>query len=267
MLKETPPANALRPLVPARSGSNASPLYQSVLDRLTADLLRVVLRAEHDAERHVDEVLRLGLTAETVCLDVFTPVARRLGVMWEEDTCTFVDVTLGVSRLQSLTHRLGARFSRSAEPGSAGRILLGTCPGEQHAFGVTMVAEFLRRDGWHVVIAPAFDGSASFVVPLESEWYDVVAISAANDRAEPRVRRLISEIRRRSRNRRLGIMCGGRLALDQGGAFVFRVGADGWAEDATGAAALAAELAGKSAPKMAPGVSRPVDTMDLGTLI
>ena len=260
MLKENQQVSGLRSPAPSRIGAgtrSAQPLF----DRCTADLLRVVLHAADETERCVDGMLRSGLTAEAVCLDVLTPVARRLGVMWEEDSCSFVDVTVGVGRLQALTHNLGARFARADQPGSMGRILVGTCPGEQHAFGITMVAEFLRRHGWQVEVAAAFDDTAAFLVPLEHEWFDVVAISAANDRAEARCRRLVSQVRRRSRNRKLGIMCGGRLALHLQADFAARVGADGWATDAPGAVTLAADLTGKRASAPAP-VSTELDTLD-----
>ena len=45
-----------------------------------------------------------GIPLEALLLDLFAPVARRLGTMWEADQIDFVDVTIGTSRLQQILH-------------------------------------------------------------------------------------------------------------------------------------------------------------------
>ena len=47
-------------------------------------------------------------TLEAVCLELLTPAARYLGAMWEEDLCSFTDVTLGMMGLQGCLHDLSA---------------------------------------------------------------------------------------------------------------------------------------------------------------
>jgi methanogenic corrinoid protein MtbC1 len=211
------------------------------------DVRRWASMADQEAEQCVWRLLQRGMTAEEVCLDVLTSAARRLGALWVEDRCTFVDVTLAVTRFQNITHRLGPHFNSVAEPGCRGRALVGAVPGEQHTFGLSMVAEFLKRDGWDVVLADASRDTAAFVAPLADSWFDVVAISAANDRAEKGLTRLLSSIRRRGRNHQVRAIIGGRLVQDRDG-LVGRVGADGWAEDAKAAVELARTL-GQAAPR------------------
>jgi methanogenic corrinoid protein MtbC1 len=205
------------------------------------DLIRRLTHPGSGIEAYIRDLVAQGLSAEQVCLELFAPAARRMGVMWEKDSCSFVDVTLGVARLQQLTHGLGDLLRGHVEPGSMGRALVGTVPGEQHTLGITMVAEFLRRDGWEVVLAPSGEDPSNFVRLASNDWFDVVAVSAANDRAEQPLRRLLGALRRQGRNRDLKAIIGGRLALEQD-RLVATVGADGWAPDARSAANLAASI-------------------------
>ena len=68
---------------------------------------RLVLVSESDEIlAHVETLLDHGMTLERVFLDLLAPVARKLGEFWEEDHCTFTDVTLGLSRLHRVLHEV-----------------------------------------------------------------------------------------------------------------------------------------------------------------
>ena len=92
-----------------------------------------------------------GATLDLVCLELLAPAARELGRLWEQDECDFMQVTLALCRLHQLLRVLSAEF-RGEEVAHEleRRILLAPFPGEQHTFGVALVAEFLQRAGWEV---------------------------------------------------------------------------------------------------------------------
>lgn len=48
---------------------------------------------------HVEEYLARGVGIDAIFVDLLAPAARRLGVLWEEDLCDFLDVTIGLWRL------------------------------------------------------------------------------------------------------------------------------------------------------------------------
>jgi len=92
-----------------------------------------------------------GIEARALLLDVFAPVARRLGVAWERDEMSFVEVTLGLGRLHKALHRIeDAALGRTEPAMRLGHALVCVPPGEQHTFGAAMAAGLLRRDGWRV---------------------------------------------------------------------------------------------------------------------
>jgi methanogenic corrinoid protein MtbC1 len=228
----------------AKRAPQASPPPPATLDVsevVPEDVRQWAQMADAEAEQCVWRLLQRGMTAEEVCLEVLTSAARRLGALWVDDRATFVDVTLAVTRFQNITHRLGPHFTSTAEPGSRGRALVGAVPGEQHTFGLSMVAEFLKRDGWDVELADASRGIAAFVAPLSSCWFDVVAISAAHDMTEKGLTRLLASVRRRGRNHKVKALIGGRLVHENAG-MAERVGADGSAPDARAAVELARSL-------------------------
>ena len=71
--------------------------------------------------------------------------------MWSEDECDFSTVTVALGRLQRLLRELSPAFGTEIEyPANGRRALFAQAPDEQHSFGLSMVAEFFRRQGWDV---------------------------------------------------------------------------------------------------------------------
>ena len=69
--------------------------------------------------------------------------------MWENDECDFIDVTMGVGRLNEVMRE----FSLQAIREQNGRTHLNTAlftpfPGDQHNFGALVVEEIFANAGW-----------------------------------------------------------------------------------------------------------------------
>ena len=102
-----------------------------------------------EAARYITLLRDRGLSMERLFVELLEPCARHLGVMWDRDECDFIDVTLGLGRLQKLlavfnsTHVLPALDEKR-------RVLMLTTPGDQHVFGLSMVTKFLDAGGWRV---------------------------------------------------------------------------------------------------------------------
>lgn len=178
---------------------------------------------------------------ETLYLDLLAPAARELGRMWEEDVVLFSDVTVAVGRLQRIMRGLSPAFGADVDhPPDGRRVLLLPAPGEQHTFGLSMVAEFFRRAGWDVVCdldSRAFDP----VALVRAEWFDIIGISAGGDARVDWLESGIAAVRHASRNRAIGVMVGGPVfSADPARAGL--VGADSTASDGRQAPVLAEQL-------------------------
>ncbi|HKK93151.1 MAG TPA: cobalamin B12-binding domain-containing protein [Longimicrobiales bacterium] len=181
----------------------------------------------------VDAVER-GDTVECVLAELLAPVARRMGELWEEDECDFIEVTVVCNRLQRAIRRLASQF-RYGTSGDEVRVLVTGLPHAQHTLGCLMVAEMLSNAGCDVALGEPF------VPGIDPYGYDVIALSVARTEeaaaAEMMVRRL------RDQAPQASIIVGG-AAFREDPALIRVIGADGWAEDAASAQGLIQEMVG-----------------------
>lgn len=162
----------------------------------------------------VDAIRRMisrGLSIESIYLDLLVPSAVRMGQRWVDDCSDFVAVTVAVGRLQALLREFSADFcGEASRPSTGRRILLAQPDDETHMFGLSVVAEFFRRDGWDVVGGVAGTGIDP-VQRVRSEWFDVAGISVGSELKLPWLRDRIEAMRQYSTNPDLVIMVGGPL--------------------------------------------------------
>lgn len=184
------------------------------------------------ASAYVDELLAKGSSIESIFLDLLAPAARQLGALWESDAADFTNVTLGIGRLQLIMRRLSDRFTDETNAFHAGEsVLLTIIPGEQHSFGLSMVAEFFRRAGWNLCTGP-FSSHQELASLVQNHWFDIVGFSVSSDRRLDELKKDIHNIRRDSRNRHIGIIIGGPMVISHPD-LVASMGADMMSADAT----------------------------------
>lgn len=206
---------------------------------------------EEPARQFVDALLAEGAPVEAIYLDLLVPTARRLGDMWESDDCDFVDVAVGIGRVQRVVRGLSETFLAGAPAGPVGEVLLTSCPGETHTLGLSLVAEFFVRDGWAVHIVTPTD-ERDLLADVRQSSPDVLGISVACAFRVPALRRTIQRIRIASGNPALAVLVGGHL-FQADPDLVGQVGADGTAVDAREAPRVAhALVAGRAAPASRP---------------
>lgn len=195
----------------------------------------------------IEDRRQKGVPMESLYLDLLGPAAKYMGTLWEQDICDFGDVTLGMCHLRQILRDLSPTFLNGAErKDPSRRALLMTTPGEQHSFGLFMVAEFFRRTGWDVVAAaPASRQDMAALV--RREWYAVVGLSAACDTRIDLVDSSIRTIRQVSKNRSVAVMVGGPLFLEHP-EYAIQVGADAAATDGRQAPKVAEMLLANIAP-------------------
>lgn len=205
------------------------------------ELARLVLHPDDGPARaRVEGLRQRGIPVETLFLDLLAMTARYLGTLWEQDLCSFSDLTVGVGRLQQVLRDISPGLVARSHPASAPlRVLLLPAPGEQHTFGLVMVSEFFRSAGWDVAGGPLHSLDAAVVV--RREWFDVVAFSLAAEMHLPRLAPAIAAVRKASVNPRVGILLGGPL-FTLNPALATELGADAVAVNGSLAPDIAAKL-------------------------
>lgn len=202
---------------------------------------QLVLAPDENVAHACIEAMRTsGISVETIYTDLLAPVARYLGELWEDDLCDFTQVTVGLGRLQQVLRELSPAFGQSNASTSGNRVLLLPGPGEQHTFGLVMVAEFFRRAGWDVG-GGAWEAGADPVVMVQREWFDVVGFSLGNVGQLDDLAACIKSVRGAALNKSICVIVGGPLFLANP-EYVAYVNADAASTDGAQAPELAARL-------------------------
>ena len=214
-----------------------------------AEFAELAMSADNQAAHaYFDKLRALGHSLDTLFVHFLAPTARYLGELWEQDRCDFVDVTIGVGRLQELLTIFG---SVDEEPivEHDHRALLVTMPGERHMFGIDMVARLMREAQWQVCVATGREAS-DYGDLVASEWFGVIGVTMSDESNLQSLGRTIECVRRKSINSAVGVMVGGPAFLENPGLGV-QAGADGVAADALAAVILAKKLLIQMARKKA----------------
>jgi methanogenic corrinoid protein MtbC1 len=198
---------------------------------------------------------------EPVCLDLLAPAARHLGHLWDEDIVSFADVTIGLMRLQSAllavtipSAAAAAATGCAIHPAASPRrtALLAPAQGDQHTFGLKMVAGSLERAGW--AVTQLADGAPETIeAALRSQWFGVLGVSAGSGAKLQALNRMLPRLRAMSRNPDLGVLVGGPLFVAEPG-LAAEIGADSTASDGPHAVEAAeALIAPRRVPRTATG--------------
>lgn len=205
-------------------------------------LARLTLQIEvYALVAHVEGFIDRGVPIDAVFIDLLAPAARTLGDYWEQDVCDFVDVTMGLWRLQQVVHELGGRAPcPSAQTRADRRCLFTVPPGDQHSFGLVMIEEFFRRAGWRTWSAPDAE-LAELCAIVEQQWFEMIGLTVSNNAHVGGLSAIVGELRRASQNPAVGIMVGGSIFNDHP-ELAATAGADATAADGRLAVVAAEQL-------------------------
>ncbi len=178
-----------------------APPVESLIEALrpsSADidaLAHIVLGDDLEAAATYVTIMRdRGLSMETLYMELLEPTARHLGEMWDNDECDFIDVTIGVGRLQKLLAIFNETYTLP-ELGTRRRVLMATTPGNQHSLGASMIERLLSAAGWQV--DAEYSGIADEIInAVRHNWFAVIGLTAGSDRQLEALKSIIVEIRK-----------------------------------------------------------------------
>jgi methanogenic corrinoid protein MtbC1 len=189
----------------------------------------------------IDALIARGASVEAICIDLLAPAARRLGDMWDRDECDFIDVTMGLWRLQEVMREISARSPASLLPYPSVRsALFCPMPGDIHNFGSLMIEEVFARAGWQSEAMVKAE-RRELLDRVAHAPFDIVGITLTRDCPSAALANLITALRGVSANPHLAVIVGGRL-VNEHPEIVAEAGADGTSHDALSALELAEQL-------------------------
>ena len=190
----------------------ASTGQRNIQDSEVELLLEIILHGnQEDCTNLIQKFAAKNISMDSIYLDLIPQTARKLGLMWEEDECSFTEVTIGLWRLQNALYGLSKDFqSQNNAPMANLNALLLPAPRSQHTLGLFIVVEFFRRAGWRVWGEPNLTPEEVNNL-IFSQWFDVIGISIGFEEQLDGLNEMIASLRARSMNPHVTFMVGGPL--------------------------------------------------------
>ncbi len=154
--------------------------FSEVREPVVSGLITAAMSGKQDAFSDLLRELKRARVSAAALADIYIPeAARRLGEAWQDDQMSWLDVSIGVGRMQSLLREIGmAWVADQAGDTGHGTVLLIVPDREQHTLGPMVAMGQMRRFGVSVClrIAPSHNELRSL---MAARQFDGVLISIA----------------------------------------------------------------------------------------
>lgn len=225
---------------------NASPVTaESFLagtprEPLARTYLTALLRTERRAAGEIiSAAVRDGLSIRELYLDVFQPVQREIGRLWQNNEISVAEEHYCTASTQWLMAQFYPQIL--ATPRTGRKVVVACVGNELHEIGTRMVADFFELDGWDSVYIGANTPTNALIELVCRERPDLVALGITMTYHLGTAGALVESLRSDSRCSDVKIIAGGYV-LRQHHDLWRSLGIDGFAADAAEAVALGNDL-------------------------
>ncbi|MFE1289850.1 B12-binding domain-containing protein [Streptomyces sp. NPDC058751] len=208
---------------------------------------------EHRAAAVVLDALESSGDAETVLLDLIAPVQARVGTEWAANRLTVAQEHTATAIHERVIAVLAHRPDRRDGTPNGPRITVACVDGEWHALPARLLAEVLRLRGWRVDFLGAHVPTPHLIAHLHRTGPRAVALSSSVPTHLPTAHMAVTACQAAG----VPVIAGG-AAFGPDGRHARALGADGWAPDARGAAAVLERGLDRPGP---PAVHQTVDDL------
>jgi corrinoid protein of di/trimethylamine methyltransferase len=213
-------------------------MSQEMLDRLA----QTVIDGEpEDAAAAAREALDQGLDPLVCINEGLTPGMQRVGELFESGAYYLPDLIIGGEAMKEALAVLEPALVAGTQRQVLGHVILGTVEGDLHEIGKTLVGTLLTANGFKVTDIGIDKSPQDFVRAVRENQANLVGASALLTTTMPQQQRLVEALQEAGLRGQVKVMVGGAPVTP---AWAEKVGADGYAEDAIDAVALAKRLVG-----------------------
>ncbi len=207
-----------------------------------AKLAQAVVDGEpEEAEALAQEALDQGLDAMDCINKGLSPGIDEVGELFATGEYYLPDLILGGDAMKAALAVLEPALLGGQNREILGRVVLGTVQGDLHEIGKTLVGTMLTSNGFEVFDIGVDQPASNFVAAVKEHDATLVGASALLTTTMLHQRQVIEALKEAGLSDRVKVMVGGAPVTEN---WAKEIGADGYAEDAISAIALAKELVG-----------------------
>lgn len=205
-------------------------------------LAQAVIDGEpEDAEELARQALAEGLDPLVCINEGLTPGINRVGELFESGEYFLPDLIIGGEAMKAALAVLEPALASDQEREVLGRVVLGTVEGDLHEIGKTLVGTMLAANGFEVTDIGIDKSAADFVAAVKETNANLVGASALLTTTMLQQQKIIEALEEAGLRDQVKVMVGGAPVTQS---WADKIGADGYAEDAIAAVALAKKLVG-----------------------
>ena len=211
-------------------------MSQKIYDKLA----QAVIDGEpEDAEEVAQQALDQGLDP-LVCINKgLSPGIDRVGELFASGEYYLPDLIIGGDAMKAALSILEPALSGGQERKVLGQVVLGTVEGDLHEIGKTLVGTMLTANGFLVTDIGVDKTAAEFVEAVKESGATLVGASALLTTTMLHQKEVIEALKEAGLRDQVKVLVGGAPITES---WAEEIGADGYADDAIGAVAVAKKL-------------------------
>ncbi len=208
------------------------------MDETLQSLYNAILEGQRDtAKENVEQALADGMDAGEV-LDTMVSAMGEVGRLFEEGEYFVPEMLIAARAMKTGMDILKPELV-DADIQPAGKIVAGTVKGDLHDIGKNLVCMMLEGAGFQVVDLGSDVSPDAFVSAVNEHHPDFIAMSALLTTTMPNMQTTIEALEAAGVRDQVKVLIGGAPITD---AYAEKIGADGYAPDASRAVKLAKSL-------------------------
>jgi corrinoid protein of di/trimethylamine methyltransferase len=213
-------------------------MSDAILDRLAQS---VADGEPEEAEAVARQALEQGLDPMRCIDEGLTPGIERVGELFDSGEYFLPDLIMGGDAMKAALAVLEPALTGAQGRRILGRVVLGTVEGDLHEIGKTLVGTLLTANGFEVTDIGIDQPARAFVEAVVGTGANLVGASALLTTTMLHQGEVVQALKEAGLRDRVKVMVGGAPVTES---WCSHIGADGYAEDAVSAVALARRLVG-----------------------
>jgi corrinoid protein of di/trimethylamine methyltransferase len=205
------------------------------------DLYEAVIGGDREAAAELTRsALAEGAEPQDLLDQGLLPAMDEVGRRFENDEFFIPELLIAARAMKGAMELITPLFPEKGIQ-LRGRIAIGTVQGDLHDIGKNLVAAMLEGGGFEVIDLGKDVAAHQFIQAVKESEAQVVALSALLTTTMPGMKRVIQDMVEAKLRDRVKIIIGGAPVNQK---YADEIGADGYAETASGAVTLAKSLLG-----------------------